>query len=171
MSTAPGVWRVVLVFGPAADGERSGALSSESSELAARLADAGPTEVGVISLGLKRSIAGAAEHVRLDGAAPSPTDRVFAAIGARTLQTRLARSPLGRLLNSLGPIDPNRVMWRAVRRDPAALQLLASADIVVAVDLSATKTAWVALRRGWASEAIYDHRAASVGLSWHLPPN
>ncbi len=46
---------------------------------------------------------------------------------------------------------------------------LQSADVAVATDLSATRTAWLAVHRGWVGDGIYDHRSASVGISWQLP--
>jgi hypothetical protein len=86
-------------------------------------------------------------------------DRVLRAMGAYALRDRFSRSPIGRLLNSLGPVDQGRVFWRAVRNDRGALTTLKSADVVVASDLAAAKTAWIAVHRGWVREATYDHAA------------
>lgn len=162
--------RVVLLFGSGSEAERSAALSSESSRLGSVLREAGDeVEVAVVSLGLSRTIPGVSEHLRLDEAPRSRVDRVLGALGALTLRRLLAAFPLGRLLNTLGPVDPGRVFWRAVRRHPGARGLLRSADVVIAADPAAIKTAWLALRRGWTTEAHYDHRSASVGISWQLP--
>jgi len=162
--------RIVLLFGSGLDAERSGALASEASQLASLVKDAiGSVDVSVISLGLSRPIAGTSEHIRLDESRRSFTDRFLTSVGAFSLRTRFATFPIGRLLNSLGPVDPSRVFWRAVRRHPEARRLLERADIAIATDLAATKTAWLAAQRGWVEEALYDHRSASVGISWQLP--
>lgn len=96
---------------------------------------------------------------RVVGPSRAILDRVLRALGAYALRDRLSRSPIGRLLNSLGPVDQGRVFWRAVRNDRGALATLKSADLVVASDLAAAKTAWIAVHRGWVREAIYDHAA------------
>lgn len=87
-------------------------------------------------------------------------DRMLARIGAPALRDRLARTPLGRLLNSLGPLDQGRVFWRAIRRHPEGLRALREADAVYAVDLSAVKAGWIAVHRRWVAEAYYDHAGA-----------
>jgi FAD/FMN-containing dehydrogenase len=162
--------RIVLLFGSGIDAERSTALASEDSQLAVILRSATePVDVSVISLGLSRMIAGTSEHLRLDGSGRSPTDRLLAAVGASAVKARFSAFPLGRLLNSLGPVDPGRIFWRTVRRNPDAMRLLRDADIAIAADLAATKTAWLAVHRGWVGDALYDHRSASVGISLRLP--
>ncbi len=103
--------------------------------------------------------AGATGHVV--GPSRALLDRVLHSLGAYALRDRFSRSPLGRLLNSLGPVDQGRVFWRAVRNDRDALAVLKSADAVFASDLAAAKTAWIAAHRGWVSEAVYDHAARS----------
>ncbi len=161
--------RIVLLFGPGTDADKSGALPSESSQLTLLLKDAtDPVEVSVISLGLFRTIEGTSEHIRLDESGKSVSDRLLAAVGAFALKAQLANFPLGRLLNSLGPVDPNRVFWRTVRQHPDAMRLLRSADVAIATDLTATKTAWVAVHRGWVDDTFYDRRSASLGISWQL---
>ena len=162
--------RIVLLFGAGIDSQSSGALSSESSQLAMLLHGATePVEVGVLSLGLSRSIPGTSEHIRLDGSRPSVTDKVLTFVGAVALKRRFATFPLGRLLNSLGPVDQGRVFSRTVRRHPAAVRLLQSADIAIAADVAATKLGWLAVHRGWVDEAYFDLRSASVGVTWQLP--
>lgn len=96
---------------------------------------------------------------RVVGPSRAVLDRLLAALGAYALRDRLSRFPLGRLLNSLGPVDQGRVFWRAVRRDRDALTTLKSADAVYATDLAAAKTAWIAVHRGWVRSAVYDHAA------------
>lgn len=161
--------RIVLLFGSGIDAERSAALTSESSQLTLLLRSAtGPVEVSVISLGLSRTIGGTSEHIRLDDSEQSFTDRLLTAFGAIALRTRFASFPLGRLLNSLGPVDQGRVFWRTVKRHPEAMRLLKSANCAIATDLAATKTAWLAANRGWVDEAYYDRRSASVEISLQL---
>jgi hypothetical protein len=162
------VRRIVLLFGSGIDAKPSGSLTSESSQLTELLAQAtAPIEVSVISLGLTRSIPGTVEHVRLEAAPLSIADRMLTMIGAFGLRTRFATFPLGRLLNSLGPVDQGRVFWRAVRRHPEAMRVLAAADIALATDLTSTKTAWIAVHRGWVNHAYYDHRSASLAAVEH----
>ena len=162
--------QIVLLFGSEVDAERPASLASESSQLTLLLKGAtGPVEFSVISLGLSREIEGTSEHIRLDESGRSFLDRLLAAVGAFALRTRFAAFPLGRLLNSLGPVDQNRVFWRAVKRHPGAMQLLKSVNVAIATDLAATKTAWLAVHRRWVDDAFYDHRSASVGISWQLP--
>jgi hypothetical protein len=79
------------------------------------------------------------------------------------VRDRLARSPIGRLLNSLGPVDQGRLFRRAVRSDSEAMAMLRAADVAIAADLAGVATAWTAVRRGWVSEAYYDHRASAIG--------
>ena len=93
----------------------------------------------------------ATHHVALDDV----VGRVLRAPAAR-----LARFPLGRLLNSLGPADAGRVLWRSVRRDRAAMELLGRADILVAADGAAVATVWHAARRYPAARALTDVDAA-----------
>ncbi len=162
--------RIVLLFGLGAEAEKSGALPSEASELSRLLTETSrPTTISIVSLGLSRSIEGAAEHIRLDNSGKSTMDKLLTMIGAYALRAWLARFPLGRLLNSLGPVDQNRVYWRKVRRHPDALALIKSASIAIAADLTSTKTAWLAVHRGWVDEAFYDRGTAALGVSWQLP--
>lgn len=161
---------IVLLFGSGVEAGRAAALASESSHLASLLASAdGAIGVSVISLGLSREITGTSRHIMLDDSNRSLTDRILSALGAFALRTRFAGFPLGRLLNSLGPVDQGRVFWRAVRKNPEAAQLLRSADIAIATDLTSTKAAWLAVHRGWVENAYYDHRSASVAIRGHLP--
>jgi hypothetical protein len=162
--------RIVLLFGSGITAERSAALASEVSRLTTLLRAAKkPVSVSAISLGLSRSIAGASEHISLDESGPSRGDRLLTAVGAFKLKEVFATFPLGRLLNSFGPVDQSRVFWRAVKLNPDAMRLLKSVNVAIATDLPATKTAWLAVHRGWVDDAFYDHRSASVGLSWQLP--
>jgi len=162
--------RIVLLFGSGIDADSSAALASESSKLVSLLdGSTGPVDVCVISLGLTRTIAGTSEHIRLDESGPGFTDQILTAVGALALRNQFATFPIGRLLNSFGPVDQGRVFSRMVRRHPDAMRLLRSADLAIATDLPATKMASLAVRRGWVDNAFYDHRSASVGIHWELP--
>lgn len=162
--------RIVLLFGSGSDDKRSGALATEHSQLATLLEEAtGAVEVSVISLGLSRSIDGTSDHIRVDESGRSVVNRVLAVFGAFAVRARFTTFPIGRLLNSLGPVDQGRVFWRSVRRNPEAMRALQSADVAIATDLTSTKTAWLAVHRGWVDSAFYDHRSASAGISLHLP--
>ncbi len=87
-------------------------------------------------------------------------DRLLAKLPLNRLESLLRTSPAGRLLLSLGPTDPSRVFWRSVRADPAAVALLASADVLLAADLPAVRTAWHFLREGKVPAAYFGLQAA-----------
>lgn len=87
-------------------------------------------------------------------------DRVLASLHFERLESLLRTSPLGRLLLSLGPMDPSRVYWRSVRADPSAVEMLASADVLLAADLPAVRTAWHFLRAGKVPSAYFGLQAA-----------
>lgn len=84
-----------------------------------------------------------------------PLDRVLSRVGAVRLQSALQKYPAGRLLNSLGPLDQSRVFWRAVREREDAMSALRSADVLVAVDLAAVRTAWITRQNNPTVEAYY----------------
>lgn len=129
----------------------------------------GPSVVNVISLSFWRRIPGVSEHIQLDDSDPGIADRLLAMTGVFAIRRWFETFPIGRLLNSLGPVDPSRVFWRKVKRNARALHLLKSANSVIATDLATTKTAWLAVHRNWTNSGFYDHRTASVGISWQLP--
>jgi len=163
------VTTIVVVFGSNVGAGQASTLASEKSTLESLLDEAtGRVDVSILSLGMQRTVEGLASSVEL-GAAPKPVaDRLLAAFGAYALRSRLAKIPIGRLINSLGPVDQGRVFWRAVRRSPEAVALLRSADVIIAADAPAVRTAWVAVRRGYCSDAFYDHRSAAVGSGFSL---
>ena len=161
---------IVILFGSGFDSGQVSALTGERSKLEAIIeASATPVTVNVVSLGLSRTIPGVVAHTNLPADDLGPADRFLSLIGAYALRRKLAEYPIGRLLNSLGPVDQGRVFWRAVRRSRSALALIRSADIAIAADMPATKTAWMALRRKYVSQSFYDHRSASVGATFQLP--
>lgn len=82
-------------------------------------------------------------------------DRVISGTGAASLHGMLQKFPLGRLLNSLGPLDQSRIFWRAVREHEGAMTALQSADVLLAVDLPAVRAAWKTRRSNPSIEAYY----------------
>ncbi|MGV8857738.1 hypothetical protein [Rhodoglobus sp.] len=161
---------VVIVFGSGFDAAQHSSVAGEKSVLQRLIAQSDkPTEYSLISMGFDRHIDGIVNHVDLTKNRRSRFDRFLTASGAQKLRNRLADISLGRLLNNMGPLDPSRVFWRAVKRSPEARALLRNADVVIAADLAAVKTAWIAQRRYRTAEAHYDHRAASVGVAFQLP--
>lgn len=101
----------------------------------------------------------AASHVVSPSRKPL-TDRVVASLHLDRVDALLRKSPLGRLLISLGPTDLSRVFWRAVRADSAALTMLSTADVVLAADLPAVRTAWHILHSGKVPSAYFGLQAA-----------
>lgn len=87
-------------------------------------------------------------------------DRLLASLRLDRVDTLLRKSPLGRLLISLGPTDASRVFWRSVRADSAAMTMLSTADVVLAADLPAVRTAWHTLHTGKVREAYFGLQAA-----------
>lgn len=155
---------VVLLFGSRVTTGQAGTLTSERPDLAAILGE-GTTvaELGFVRFGpLGARPDESAQRVTLDAANLSTVDRLLRRIGAFALYGRLSHFPIGRLLNSLGPVDPGRVFWRSVRRSPEARSAIAAADAVIAGDGAAIKTAWIVRHRRWVGRAVYDHRAASL---------
>lgn len=152
---------VILLIGAEGDAPPVAVLGSESSPYL-QLVDGAAVEVRVVSLGTSRTVAGAGIHLRLDDGRPSRVDRFLDAVGVSALRDRLEGFPIGRLLNTLGPLDPSRVFWRALTRHPEALRLLRTSDVAIATDLETTKAAWLAVHRGWVGRAFYDRRALAV---------
>lgn len=154
---------IVLLVG--VGGSQSGltALPAEGSLLTTLLADADyVTSVSVVFGGTGRTIVGLENSRVVPTPAPALIDRVLGTIGGFALRRRLAMFPLGRLINSLGPLDAGRVFWRSVRRDREALDLIRGADVAIAGDAAAIKTAWLAVRRGLVADAYVDYRAGSI---------
>lgn len=159
--------RVALLIGGAPTSSAGATLTGESSYLRTLLDDRGQgTAVTVVSFGFDRDAEGLDRNIVLDDTHKPALDRVLSAIGARALHARLATFPIGRLLNSMGPLDQGRVYWRHLRRDREAVAALKSADIVVCADLAGVKSAWIARRRGWCSHAEYDTRASGYGAAF-----
>ena len=87
-------------------------------------------------------------------------DRILAKLPLGRPESMLRASPMGRLLLSLGPTDPSRAYWRAVRADPQAMALLSSADVLLAADLPAVRTAWHFLHSAKVPSAYFGLQAA-----------
>ncbi|MGE3193450.1 MAG: hypothetical protein AB7K08_08300 [Microbacteriaceae bacterium] len=154
---------ILVLVGADGDAPSGAVLESESTPLTTLLGDRDRTGVvAVLSAGTSRTFARADTHLRLDEDDRSVVDRVLGFFGAFALFARFDRFPVGRLLNSIGPVAPGRVFWRRVRRDPDAMAALHAADVVIASDLETTKAAWIAARRGWVEDAFYDHRAVAI---------
>lgn len=161
---------VVIVFGSGFDAAQRSSVSGENSVLQRIIAqnDVAST-YSLISMGFDRHVEGIRNQVDLASNRQGGFDRFLGAVGAPRLRNRLAKLSLGRLLNNMGPLDPSRVFWRAIKRSPEARELLRNADVIIAADLAAVKTAWIMRRRYRIAEAHYDHRAASVGVAFQLP--
>lgn len=169
MTESSTIRHVVLLFG-SGSGVSSTALASESSRLRTIVETHVPApSVTVVSLGMDRVIVGTSEHIRLDDQPRGPLTNALTSLGMMSLRRRMATSPAGRLLNSLGPLDQGRVFARCVRRSPAAMKAIDRADIAIAADAAAVTTAWRALHSGRVTHAYFDTRSASVGLQWQLP--
>lgn len=165
-----GTRRIVVVFGSGRETGRVTGLTGEKSRLQTIVESASePVRVDVISLGRHRRATGVASHVVIESHPESFIDRFLRLVGAYALRDVLAHSPIGRLLNSMGPVDQGRVFWRLVKRSPEALAMLRQADVAIAADMPAVRTAWTAKKRNWVSEAYYDHRTASLGVAFDLP--
>lgn len=161
---------IVVLFGTDTDAGQATGLSGERSKLESLAASEDvPISVSIVSFGLARSIDGIETHVDLSREQPGPVDRLLTVIGAFALRSKFSTISIGRLLNTLGPVDAGRVFWRAVRRNKDALRVIKHADVTIAADMPGVKTAWIALHRGWVDEAYYDHRSASLGETFQLP--
>ncbi|MGO1582279.1 MAG: hypothetical protein ACTHXO_03545, partial [Actinomycetaceae bacterium] len=101
----------------------------------------------------------------------SPLGSIAGSERYQSLDATARRSVPGRLLATLSPLDDTRTVWRAVRADAKAQVLVRQADVAVAVDLPAVRTAWSWLRRGVVPVAVYGvaaaERLASVGPGGH----
>jgi hypothetical protein len=162
--------RVVLLVGADGDLPHGEVLQSESTPLAKLFEESGGAlDLTIVSLGTSRSFDGVANHTRLDQLPTSHTDRLLRAVGAYAVRGQFDTFPIGRLLNSLGPIAPSRVFWRALKGHPDAMQLLRTSDIAIATDLETTKAAWLSVHRRWVDDAYYDHRALSFALGPQSP--
>ncbi len=158
-----GRYVVTVLFGAGVHSGQQSALETERSQLEHLIEERGEgLDLRVISRGMPESPLPTSVHVDLSNDARSPLDRFLSAIGGDAIRSRFATFPLGRLLNSMGPLDPGRVFWRALRRNPTALEAVRASDAVYAADLAGVKSAWIAVRRGWVPEGRYDHRASSL---------
>lgn len=158
--------RVAVLYGSGFESGHGSSLATESSRLGEVLArPEGIAAVDIISVGMPARPLRRGEHLDLSTVDPGTVDALVRRFGGERLRRRLAGSPLGRLLNSMGPLDAGRVFARRVRRSPVARAALRRADIVIAVDSAGVIVAATALRRRHVREAYYDTRSAVVGLS------
>ncbi|QYH35605.1 hypothetical protein [Salinibacterium sp. M195] len=162
--------KVLVLIGGVPNSSAGATLSGENSYLKTLLAEnSGEIDLSVVSFGFPRDAEALNQSIVLESVNKPLLDRLLNAVGARALYARLATFPIGRLINSLGPLDQGRVYWRHLRRDPAARAALKGSDIIVAADLAAVKSSWIAHKRGWCSRAEYDTRASGLGLAFATP--
>jgi len=161
------VEKILVLIGGIPNSSSGGTLTGENSYLKNILDEhVEPIELNIISFGFDRAVDQLHHNITVASARVPAADKFLSAIGGRALYARLATFPIGRLINSMGPLDQGRVFWRYVRRNAAAYSALKSADVIVAADLAAVKTAWLAHKRGWCSHAEYDTRAQGIGASF-----
>ena len=98
---------------------------------------------------------------------PDRLTRFLRRLGLEAWVRALAGSPAGRLINSIGPLDPGRVVWRSLRGDREARRLLEGSDLLIAADSTAVMAAWHARRRHWVGEARFDPRAREFLAAEH----
>jgi len=89
-------------------------------------------------------------------------DRLLLTISAEKLRTTLAKSPIGRLINSLSATDPSRTFARAYRQKPANAS--GHFDLVIAFDTAAIRTAWLFNKRDSTTAAFFGEAAAIAYL-------
>lgn len=147
--------RVIAIIGSPTDPDqllRSG-LGSESLAEALEQASLREVDVQLVSwlpsVDVPEGVAVGALEYR------AALDRTLERIGGNRLHGFFRKFPAGRLINSLGPLDQSRIFWRAVRKHEYAMQSLLSADVLLAVDLPAVRTAWEIRRRSKTAEAYY----------------
>lgn len=83
----------------------------------------------------------------------------------------LVRSALGRNLLRVSPLDGGRRMWRATRRNPAAVEALRTADLIVAVEREAILTGWRSARSLASADcdAVYGMPAGRAIITRQVP--
>jgi hypothetical protein len=158
---------VVVLIGAETDPALAIASALGQATLAERLAEAmsSVVDVDVISwLPADAQLAGVSRVISVGGA-PTLIDALLAAVGLLRLRDRLAMSPAGRLLNSVGPIDQSRVFDRAVRHNPSAMAVIESASVLIAADVPAVRIAWRSLRRRRVARALFGILPALAKLS------
>lgn len=159
--------RVVIVVGSQTAPEQLFKSAFGDRPPADALSEAAGREVHVCLLSwLPASQTDGLKATRALHAAPPPVfDRFAARLRIDRLSTLLRRSAPGRLVISLSPVDPSRVFWRSVRSDSEAMTLLGSADVVLAADLPAARTAWHMLHAGTVPRAYLGLQAAEKVLA------
>lgn len=153
---------VVVIVGGAIGAEQlfRSAFEDRSSATALSMAASRQVDVSLLCRGATAPIPGIAT-VRVVTPEKVPLiDRLTSRLHIAPLEEHLRRTPLGRLLLSLGPTDPSKVLWRAIRADPQSMALLSSADILIAADVVAVRTAWKLLQLGKVSDSYFGLQAA-----------
>jgi glycosyltransferase involved in cell wall biosynthesis len=157
-ASSPGPRRVLLVVG---------SDQPADTVLAEAVGDAGlgrlfgaSAEVDLVCRRAPSSTPAGVDHVHV-ARGDDLWQRLAGTPGYRNLAERADRSVPGRVLLSLSPADDGRLLWRAVRADAAAEASARAADVVVAVDRAANRTAWEWRCRGVAREAVVGVHAAA----------
>lgn len=158
---------VVLIVGaPTAPEEMiRSALGGSTPQSALSRAAGRHVAVSLLSMAPPASADGFAASRVVTPAKTPAIDRILGKFSLDRLTGMLKGSPLGRLLLSLGPTDPSRVFWRAVRSDADAMAMLRSADVLLAGDLPAVRTAWHLLHSKQVPAAFFGLQAAEKVFS------
>jgi hypothetical protein len=82
---------------------------------------------------------------------------------ARVL-TVAAKNVLGRSALRLSPWDEGAWFWRAARRDPGVVAAAQRADVIVAPERDAIRTAWELARRNTTAAAVFGYPAARAAI-------
>jgi glycosyltransferase involved in cell wall biosynthesis len=153
--------RVVVVVGSEAPADEALASIAGGGNLADRLGTPDrPAQVTVVCRVAPAAGIEGVSDVVVVGQDSSALGRLSRTGAYGAAESAAARSVPGRVLASISPMDPTRTMWRAVRASGPAVDAVRGADLVVAADLPAVRTAWSMLRRGAAPRAVYGVSAA-----------
>lgn len=148
--------KVVALVGSATDPDQilRSALADEALSDALATASGRQIELKLVSW-LPSSDIALSVAVGEAGGRRSAMDRLFSLKPPLRFHSALQKFPAGRLINSLGPLDQSRIFWRTVRKNELASSALSTADVLLAVDLPAVRTAWIMRRKNPSSEAYF----------------
>ncbi|MGO1770206.1 MAG: glycosyltransferase [Microbacterium sp.] len=153
--------RVVLVVGSEDPADDVLARAAGAGDLAERLGTPeAPAHVTLVCRTAPRTPVPGVAVVHVLAEHRSPLASIAGSGRYRSLDAAARRSVPGRLLATLSPLDDTRTVWRAVRADAKAQVLVRQADLAVAVDLPAVRTAWSWLRGGVVPVAVHGVAAA-----------
>ncbi|MGC5628506.1 glycosyltransferase [Georgenia sp. Z1344] len=153
--------RFVLVVGSEDPADEVLARSAGAGDLAERLGSPGaPAHVTLVCRTAPVAPVAGVDVVHVIAEDHGPLARIAGSGRYRSFDAATRRSVPGRLLATLSPVDDTRTVWRAARADATAESLAGQADVAVAVDLPAVRTAWEWLRRGVVGRAVHGVAAA-----------